>query len=80
MDDLRGEDAAAAWRGHRAIGVVYHPDYEYGNYVPTVLPRRCDALLFVDSSQALHPLHIKPKIEQPPDLYPWRLQTFESPL
>ena len=24
-------------RGHRAIGVVYHPEYEYGNYVPTVL-------------------------------------------
>ncbi len=73
MDDLRGEDAAAAWRGHRAIGVVYHPDYEYGNYVPTVLPRRYDALLFVDSSQALHPLHIKPKRDQPPDLYPWGL-------
>jgi erythromycin esterase-like protein len=28
-------------RGHRAIGVVYHPEYErHGNYVPTVLPRR----------------------------------------
>src|SRR5262249_12021220 len=30
-----------ASRGHRAIGVVYHPEYEqYGNFVPTVLPRR----------------------------------------
>jgi erythromycin esterase-like protein len=27
--------------GHRAIGVVYRPEYEHhGNYVPTVLPRR----------------------------------------
>src|SRR5205814_3064367 len=27
--------------GHRAIGVVYHPERErYGNYVPTVVPRR----------------------------------------
>lgn len=45
-------------RGHRAIGVVYHPEYEqYGNYVPTVLPRRYDAFLFLDHTHALHPLH-----------------------
>jgi erythromycin esterase len=44
-------------RGHRAIGVVYHPDHEYGNYVPTVLPRRYDAFLFLDETHALHPLH-----------------------
>lgn len=45
-------------RGHRAIGVVYRPAYErYGNYVPTVLPRRYDALLFIDESRALAPLH-----------------------
>lgn len=47
------------WRGHRAIGVVYHPEYEYlGNYVPTVLPRRYDALMFIDQSKALRPLHV----------------------
>ncbi len=46
-------------RGHRAIGVVYHPEYErLGNYVPTVLPRRYDAFLFLDQTQALHPLHV----------------------
>jgi erythromycin esterase-like protein len=28
-----------------------------GNYVPTVLPRRYDALLFVDETRALSPLH-----------------------
>jgi len=45
-------------RGHRAIGVVYHPEYEHlGNYVPSVLPRRYDAFLFVDKTEALHPLH-----------------------
>jgi erythromycin esterase-like protein len=44
-------------RGHRAIGVVYHPDREqYGNYVPTILPRRYDALMFFDRTAALHPL------------------------
>jgi erythromycin esterase-like protein len=45
-------------RGHRAIGVVYHPEFEqYGNYVPSVLPRRYDAFLFLDKTHALHPLH-----------------------
>jgi erythromycin esterase len=44
-------------RGQRAIGVVYRPQLErYGNYVPTVLARRYDALLFVDETHALHPL------------------------
>jgi erythromycin esterase len=47
----------AAWRGHRAIGVVYCPRYEqYGNYVPTVLPRRYDAFLFVDRTTAVRPI------------------------
>jgi erythromycin esterase len=50
-------DELAEWRGHRAIGVVYRPQYEqYGNYVPTVLPRRYDAFLFVDRTNAVRPL------------------------
>ncbi len=45
-------------RGHRAIGVVYRPELEsYGNYVPSVLPRRYDAFLYLDVTEALHPLH-----------------------
>jgi erythromycin esterase-like protein len=44
---------------HRAIGVVYDPRREkWGNYVPTVVPRRYDAFLFVDESSALDPLHV----------------------
>jgi erythromycin esterase-like protein len=59
-------------RGHRAIGVVYHPEFEsHGNYVPTVLPKRYDAFLYIDETQALHPLHIEPQEINPPDLYPW---------
>jgi erythromycin esterase len=59
-------------RGHRAIGVVYHPQYEqYGNYVPTVLPRRYDALLFIDVTRALAPLHLVERTEaEPPETYP----------
>jgi erythromycin esterase-like protein len=52
-------------RGHRAIGVVYRPEYErFGNYVPTVLPRRYDVFLYLDTTQALHPLHEVLPIEE----------------
>lgn len=71
LDELRGMAAAEEWRGHRAIGVVYHPEYEWGNYVPSLLPRRYDAFLFVDQSEALHPLYLKPEADKPPETYPW---------
>jgi erythromycin esterase len=59
-------------RGHRAVGVVYHPEYEYGNYVPTVLSRRYDAFLYLDQTRALHPfgdiaVHDKGEV---PETYP----------
>jgi erythromycin esterase-like protein len=59
-------------RGHRAIGVVYHPEFEHhGNYVPTVLPRRYDAFLYLDRTAALHPLHgVHLRPEEVPETYP----------
>lgn len=59
-------------RGHRAIGVVYDPNRErYGNYVPTALPMRYDALLYIDQSRALHPLHMKPApMREAPETFP----------
>jgi erythromycin esterase-like protein len=66
------DDGFFTERGHRAIGVVYHPDYEqYGNYVPTVLPYRYDALLHIDESHALAPLHLKASFEhEVPETFP----------
>jgi len=59
LDEARRADALLEERGHRAIGVVYRPEYEaFGNYVPTVLPRRYDALLYLDRTSALRPLHL----------------------
>jgi hypothetical protein len=60
-------------RGHRAIGVVYDPKREaWGNYVPTRLPERYDAFLFLDETRALRPLAgIEPSGEMPPETYPW---------
>ncbi|MDR7075549.1 erythromycin esterase-like protein [Neobacillus niacini] len=46
--------------GHRAIGVVYRPEYEqYGNYVPSVMSSRYDGFIFVDKTNALHPLALE---------------------
>jgi erythromycin esterase-like protein len=57
--------------GHRAIGVVYHPEREWGNYVPTVLPRRYDAFVFVDRSNALRPVQVTHEDLAEPETYPW---------
>jgi erythromycin esterase len=57
---------------HRAIGVVYRPEREkYGNYVPTVLPERYDAFIYLDQTRALHPMHIAPDGHQTPETYPF---------
>jgi erythromycin esterase len=57
---------------HRAIGVVYNPKYEkYGNYVSSILPMRYDAFIYLDQTEALHPLHIKPDGHQIPETYPF---------
>ncbi|WP_082893637.1 erythromycin esterase family protein [Rufibacter ruber] len=56
MRELQDTPEALRSRGHRAIGVTYSPTAERGNYVPTVLPNRYDAFLFLDRTTALHPL------------------------
>jgi erythromycin esterase len=58
--------------GHRAIGVVYDPDHErWGNYVPTIIPRRYDAFLFIDETRAVDPLHMPVHVGgDVPETYP----------
>ena len=65
------DDPLADPRGHRAIGVVYHPERELGNYVPTVLPDRYDAFVHVEETEGLHPLHLDPGGAREPETYPW---------
>lgn len=72
FDNVQNNETFFAKRGHRAIGVVYHPEYEHlGNYVPTVLPKRYDAFCYFDETEALHPLHSRPVLEKVPETYPW---------
>lgn len=64
-------DLLADELGHRAIGVVYHPEREHrGNYVPTVLGDRYDAFLWFDETRALHPLHVRRVDALEPETYP----------
>jgi erythromycin esterase len=57
--------------GHRAIGVVYQPEDESQNYVRTIAAGRYDAMIFIDKSTALHPLHIKSDRREMPETYPF---------
>jgi erythromycin esterase len=59
-------------RGHRAIGVVYDPRTEHwGNYVPTILPGRYDAFIYIKKSKAVDALHMKAVADgEVPETYP----------
>ncbi len=72
MDDFMNDAFMENYFGHRAIGVVYNPEYEkYGNYVPSILPLRYDAFIFLNETKALHPLHILPDGHLVPETYPF---------
>ncbi len=56
---------------HRAIGVVYHPEQErWGNYVPSTLGDRYDALLWFGETTALEPLRAEPADDMEPETMP----------
>ena len=56
---------------HRAIGVVYNPAHEMGNYVPSTINKRYDAFIYLDETSAVHPLHNAVWAEQVPETYPF---------
>src|SRR5688500_4688164 len=58
--------------GHRAIGVVYDPHHEsWGNYVPTIVPRRYDAFLYIENSSGVDALHMPVLVDgEVPETYP----------
>jgi erythromycin esterase-like protein len=58
--------------GHRAIGVVYDPRNEaWGNYVPTIVPRRYDAFMYVEETTGVDALHMPVLVDgEPPETFP----------
>ena len=72
MDELKGNDLFKDPIGHRAIGVVYHPQYEnIGNYVPSIMPERYDAFIHIDTSKGAHAMDVHVDKSQLPETYPW---------
>lgn len=72
MDSLRGNTLFKDPIGQRAIGVVYHPHYEHiGNYVPSVMPERYDAFIYIDTSEGVHAMDVYEDKSQLPETYPW---------
>jgi len=71
-DDDQVTRALREPRGHRAIGVVYDPATEsWGNYVPTSLPQRYDAFVYIDQSRAVSPLHMAAVVDgEVPETFP----------
>jgi erythromycin esterase len=61
LNQLRSEPLLTQARGQRAIGVVYDPSREAGNYVPTRLTERYDGIIFINQTHALNPLPIQPQ-------------------
>lgn len=69
------DDRTTPWlntrRGHRAIGAVYRPSADsVGTWTPTIVGRRYDALVSIDTTHPIHPLRSKVR---PPshDTRPW---------
>ena len=72
FNQIKEEACLASPIAHRAIGVVYNPEQErFGNYVPTVLPKRYDAFIYLDETSALHPIHIETDGKEIPETYPF---------
>lgn len=70
QDELKTSELSQTL-GHRAIGVVYHPDYErFGNYVPTSLSRRYDGFIFINKTKALTPISQKFNLNELPETWP----------
>jgi hypothetical protein len=61
--------AAGIWASRR---VVYRPKHEhFGNYVPSKIPYRYNAFIYLDETSALHPIHMKPDGNQMPETFPF---------
>lgn len=70
----KSKELSASRLEHRAIGVVYNPAAErYSNYVLSNIPQRYDAFLYIDETEAVHPLHLKARGGKVPETYPWAM-------
>ena len=65
FSDDRSGPWLSAWMGHRGIAVVYDPEREESNYVPTRIGQRYDALIWLEQTRSLRPLHHEGRPQEP---------------
>jgi len=71
LRSLPKESALYRRLGHRAVGVVYDPKHESrSQYVPTVMAKRYDAMMFVNETTALRPIETTFSRGEFPETYP----------
>ena len=72
LSDVELQSTLHDFMGHRAIGVVYQSRFEsQSNYVPTVLTKRYDALIYIDETSALTPLRVEAEKMKIPETWPF---------
>ena len=72
LDRVPDNSSLLEFKGHRAIGVVYHPESDRrGNYVPTSLAKRYDAFIFIDETHALSPFKVSHDHKKFPESFPF---------
>jgi Erythromycin esterase homolog len=54
--DIRNYPNMLRWISQIAVGVIYHPLQKAGTYSLSVVPNRYDAYIFIDHTNALHPI------------------------
>jgi erythromycin esterase len=72
-EEVTTHDAFWRLKDQRAVGVVYNPQREQTNYVPTILPQRYDAFIFLDKTTALQPITTTTPSPDMPETYPWEM-------
>jgi erythromycin esterase-like protein len=59
--DIRNYPGMLRWISQIAVGVIYHPMQKAGTYSLSVVPNRYDAYIFIDKTNALHPIETRVK-------------------
>lgn len=59
--DIRNYPNMLRWISQVAVGVLYHPFQKSGTYSLSVVPNRYDAYIFIDHTNALHPIEVPVK-------------------
>lgn len=54
--DIKDNKLFEHWVGNRAIGVVNNP-WQLGSFIGSLIPKRYDAFIYIDSTHAIHPLN-----------------------